>query len=102
MDDSDPYDLSPAQQNIVNRVLAGENIFFTGPAGSGKSAVIRGLNRAVRARFERSCESGADEAWLNENRCDDDGHRLNGITTDITRPRPWRIQLTASTGKAAV
>lgn len=39
--------LSAQQQDIVDRVLAGENIFFTGSAGTGKSVVLRAIIRAL-------------------------------------------------------
>lgn len=32
--------LSPQQERVLNEVLEGHNVFFTGPAGSGKSLVL--------------------------------------------------------------
>ena len=33
-------DLTPEQNLVLERVLSGENVFFTGPAGSGKSLIL--------------------------------------------------------------
>jgi ATP-dependent DNA helicase PIF1 len=34
-------ELSSEQQNVIDKVLAGENVFMTGPGGTGKSYVIQ-------------------------------------------------------------
>ena len=43
--------LSPEQTAVLNRALAGESIFFTGSAGTGKSVLLRAIIRALRARL---------------------------------------------------
>ena len=35
--------LSPQQQNIFNKYIAGENIFITGPGGTGKTHLIKSI-----------------------------------------------------------
>jgi ATP-dependent DNA helicase PIF1 len=45
---SDVIRLSRAQAKIVELVRSGNNIFFTGPAGSGKSCVLR----SIRSSYE--------------------------------------------------
>lgn len=99
--DEDTFDLSPDQHRVLDRILAGDNVFFTGPAGSGKSAVIRAFRRVVSSRFDDSKLKGEDELWLVENDCIEDRKVLSGVDTDCTRPRPWTLAITASTGKAA-
>ena len=39
--------LSPEQDSIVRHILSGNNTFFTGPAGCGKSLIIKHLNHAL-------------------------------------------------------
>ena len=41
--------LSPEQQQVFNKVKAGENVFFTGSAGTGKSVLLREIIRWLRA-----------------------------------------------------
>ncbi|BEJ16842.1 hypothetical protein CspHIS471_0602430 [Cutaneotrichosporon sp. HIS471] len=42
--------LSEQQQDILKRCMAGDNIFFTGSAGTGKSVLLRALIRSLKAR----------------------------------------------------
>ncbi|KAF9455003.1 hypothetical protein P691DRAFT_9540 [Macrolepiota fuliginosa MF-IS2] len=39
--------LSPEQRNILGIVKAGGNVFFTGPAGTGKSVLLRAITKAL-------------------------------------------------------
>jgi hypothetical protein len=43
--------LSPEQQAILERVVAGESIFFTGSAGVGKSVVTRAIIKRLEAKY---------------------------------------------------
>ncbi|GJE87828.1 ATP-dependent DNA helicase PIF1 [Phanerochaete sordida] len=40
--------LSPEQQQVLNKVKAGESVFFTGSAGTGKSVLLREIIRFCR------------------------------------------------------
>ena len=40
--------LSPQQKEVLDRILRGENIFFTGAAGTGKSHLFRAIIKALR------------------------------------------------------
>lgn len=40
--------LSPQQQEVLDRILKGENIFFTGAAGTGKSHLFRAIIKALQ------------------------------------------------------
>ena len=46
-------DLCEEQAQIVKLALSGQNVFFTGGAGTGKSFVLRRLVRELRARGRR-------------------------------------------------
>ncbi|KAF8597080.1 hypothetical protein BDV93DRAFT_38838 [Ceratobasidium sp. AG-I] len=39
--------LSPEQQAVLNKVLAGDSVFFTGSAGTGKSVLLRAIVQAL-------------------------------------------------------
>lgn len=41
--------LSPQQQQVLDRILKGENIFFTGAAGTGKSYLFRAIIKSLRS-----------------------------------------------------
>ncbi|KAK4641670.1 hypothetical protein QC761_512930 [Podospora bellae-mahoneyi] len=43
--------LLPEQQDVVNHAVAGHNIFFTGPAGCGKSTVLREVRKRLEERM---------------------------------------------------
>ncbi|GMK58364.1 hypothetical protein CspeluHIS016_0503960 [Cutaneotrichosporon spelunceum] len=44
--------LSEQQRDVLRRCLAGDNIFFTGSAGTGKSVLLRALIRRLKKRQE--------------------------------------------------
>jgi ATP-dependent DNA helicase PIF1 len=41
---------SPEQQAVIDAALAGRNIFLTGVAGTGKTAVVRGIIQQLKAK----------------------------------------------------
>ncbi|WAQ91362.1 hypothetical protein PtA15_14A245 [Puccinia triticina] len=43
--------LSPEQQNVLDLVLKGESIFFTGSAGTGKSVLLRHIISALKRSY---------------------------------------------------
>ena len=46
-------ELCEEQKDLVKLILDGHNVFYTGPAGCGKSAVLRAAVRELRARQRR-------------------------------------------------
>jgi superfamily II DNA or RNA helicase len=79
-------ELTAEQQEIVNRVLKRESVFFTGPAGCGKSVVVR----AIIAAFDSL--NAAHNAALQ-----DPASRSAAL-----HEGPWRLAVTASTGLAGM
>ena len=64
--------ISPQQQQVIDALLRGENVFMTGPGGTGKSHVIKTLQETV------------------------------GKPMTESKGRPFRIAITALTGCAAL
>lgn len=50
--------LSPQQAEILARVMRGDNIFFTGPAGTGKSVLLRAIIKAFKEKEEAHAAGG--------------------------------------------
>ncbi|KZP00984.1 hypothetical protein CALVIDRAFT_524669 [Calocera viscosa TUFC12733] len=48
-----PHDLSGEQKHICDLVKSGVNVFFTGPAGSGKSLVLRTIIKSYEREIAR-------------------------------------------------
>lgn len=105
LDDSSSTDpiLSSQQAQILERILKGENFFFTGSAGTGKSVLLRAIIRAFRKRYavERAQEGKRQEEEVK--RFLEGGEVSQGWTAgqavEVTR---WSLGVTASTGMAAV
>lgn len=70
--------LSFQQGQILDRIMAGESFFFTGPAGTGKSVLFRAI---VKAFAEKSKKLEARQR---------------------VGPLPFELGITASTGMAAM
>lgn len=49
--------LSPEQKAVFNKYLAGENVFVTGPGGTGKTALIRAIYAHATAAEKRHKET---------------------------------------------
>ena len=67
-----PIPISPQQQRVIDALLRGENVFMTGPGGTGKSHIIKTLQETV------------------------------GKPMTEAKGRPFRIAITALTGCAAL
>jgi Cdc6-like AAA superfamily ATPase len=91
--------LSPEQERILGRIIAGEDFFFTGSAGTGKSVLLRAIIRSFKERHNaekvqrqrRVAEVLGDLMRLKEDDWVDE--------KDVER---WKLGVTASTGMAAV
>ncbi|WVQ78705.1 hypothetical protein IAT38_000792 [Cryptococcus sp. DSM 104549] len=81
--------LSTQQSQILKRIIDGENFFFTGSAGTGKSVLLRAIIQAFNQRAGRGREQDYDELWEQE--------RVHEWVPDR-----WELAVTASTGMAGV
>ncbi|KAK4687337.1 ATP-dependent DNA helicase PIF1, partial [Tremellales sp. Uapishka_1] len=91
--------LSEQQALILSRILQGENFFFTGSAGTGKSVLLRAIIRAFKekAGTEEEKRDGDPLAILNRTGKD----KELGDSTEDGHQR-WNLGVTASTGMAGV
>lgn len=91
--------LSPQQQTILEKILNGENYFFTGSAGTGKSVLLRAIIKAFKDR--RAAEIAESHANM-ERKWQD--YLTLGLTGTAPSPgaKRWNLGVTASTGMAGV
>lgn len=96
----DEPELSAQQSAILEKILKGENYFFTGSAGTGKSVLLRAIIRAFR---EREIEGKKDENGTFEKKWQE--YVRSGGKTEYPKQnlsRRWDLGVTASTGMAGV
>lgn len=93
-------ELSTQQAGILRRIMEGENFFFTGSAGTGKSVLLRAI---IKSFYEKNLEDMRNAPGLQE--------RLwqEYMQSDRKIPPPtmdkvmrWKLGVTASTGMAGV
>ena len=96
--DEEPV-LSPQQQTILEKIMNGENYFFTGSAGTGKSVLLRAIIKAFKDR--RATEIAESHANM-ERKWQD--YLTLGLTGTASSPgaKRWNLGVTASTGMAGV
>jgi hypothetical protein len=100
--------LSDQQAGILAKILAGENFFFTGSAGTGKSVLLRAIIKAFHANNSAASRIGGaatEERW--KAYLDGTG---NGESGEIHRGQGqfghmvnrWQLGVTATTGMAGM
>jgi ATP-dependent DNA helicase PIF1 len=96
---TDP-ELSTQQSEILRRIKEGENFFFTGSAGTGKSVLLRAI---IKAFHEKNLEEARNAPGLHERLMQE------YLNSDRKAPPPrmekverWKLGVTASTGMAGV
>jgi ATP-dependent DNA helicase PIF1 len=93
-------ELSQQQSDILKRILDGENFFFTGSAGTGKSVLLRAIIRGFR---ERGLEEAQNAPQLMEKKWQE--YMLSDRKTappTANQVQRWKLGVTASTGMAGV
>lgn len=96
--DDEPI-LSPQQQAILEKILNGENYFFTGSAGTGKSVLLRAIIKAFTDR--KVAEIKAENAMAERKWQDYLSLGRTGSAPSLPT-RGWNLGVTASTGMAGV
>lgn len=96
-------ELSAEQARILDRIMQGDNFFFTGSAGTGKSVLLRAIIREFNKRYwagqkQRSQERrDLEERYI---RGDADGQAISKF--DQVLSENWKLGVTASTGMASM
>ena len=96
---TDPI-LSPQQAEILKRILEGENYFFTGSAGTGKSVLLRAIIKAFREREKEELANAPgliEKLW--QEYIQTGGKSKPPGAESVSR---WKLGITASTGMAGV
>jgi Cdc6-like AAA superfamily ATPase len=91
--------LSEQQNRILQKILAGDNFFFTGSAGTGKSVLLRAIIKAFgeKAISERLKVVHDIDVYMGGNVAEVAAGW--GIDKRVQR---WKLGITASTGMAAM
>ncbi|OCF40183.1 hypothetical protein I317_06007 [Kwoniella heveanensis CBS 569] len=90
--------LSSQQQEILKRVLDGENYFFTGSAGTGKSVLLRAIINAFQERDREERMGTMQQGWVDVLDWKNGAGKRKG-QGEVKR---WKLGVTASTGMAGV
>lgn len=105
-------ELSTEQARILDRIMQGDNFFFTGSAGTGKSVLLRAIIREFNKRYwadqkHKSQERRHLEEQYVRGEIDaqeitefDQRNSLNGAGQASSET--WKLGVTASTGMAAM
>ncbi|KIR52308.1 ATP-dependent DNA helicase PIF1 [Cryptococcus gattii Ru294] len=89
-------ELSPQQSEILANIMNGENFFFTGSAGTGKSVLLRAIIKAFKekeAQREQREAARSFRGWQ--------GYR-EANKVEKEEVVKWSLAVTASTGMAGV
>lgn len=96
---TDPV-LSAQQSEILKRIVEGENYFFTGSAGTGKSVLLRAIIKAFREREKEDLANAPgliEKLW--QEYIQTGGKSKAPGMEKVSR---WKLGITASTGMAGV
>ena len=93
-------ELSTQQAGILRRIMEGENFFFTGSAGTGKSVLLRAI---IKSFYEKNLEDMRNAPGLQERLWQEymQSDRKNPPPT-VDKVMRWKLGVTASTGMAGV
>lgn len=87
-------ELSPEQARIIDHVMTGDNIFFTGSAGTGKSVVLRQLVKALHSKYGYSKVGVTASTGMAA--CNIEGqtvHKFLGIGLGVSSPQELAIRI---------